>query len=219
MLIRVLPALNHRDHWINLCQRESPYCFVETPETLVDFQSGYLQITLLHGHIRDGREAIKYSLGARHSLAPAWALIKACNWRLDTLIAGLEALDFGSNVRDNSLLGVHTDLSVRRSFARERHIGSPSGLGLLRPLQQAPDLWDAQNLCRLLANDQFRELRGEKADTDATALLLQVLEQPPDWLGLERGGRLYLLEKRQPRASLVPDYRPPRPRLRPRRVE
>lgn len=160
MLIRVLPALNHRDHWINLCQRESPYCFVETPETLIDFQSGYLQITLLHGHIRDGREAIKYSLGARHSLAPAWALIKACNWRLDTLIAGLEALDFGSNVRDNSLLGVHTDLSVRRYFARERHISSPSRLGLLTPLQQAPDIWDAQNLCRLLANDQWQDLHS-----------------------------------------------------------
>ncbi len=222
MLIRVLATLNHREHWINLCQRESPYCFVEAPESLVDFQSGYLQITLLAGNIRDGREAVKYSLGARHSLEPAWALIKACNWRLDTLIEGLESLDFSSNVRDNSLLGVHTDLSVRRFFAKDRHISSPSRLGLLAPLQQAPDIWDAQNLCRLLANEQWQDLQPQlSAATDAASrpidasqLLLQMLDQPEHWLGLSRNGRLYLLHQRTAVASLVPDLRPPPPRLK-----
>ncbi|UTW13605.1 hypothetical protein [Marinobacterium rhizophilum] len=218
MLIRVLPALNHRDHWIGLCQRESPYCFIETPECLVDFQTGFLQITLLGSAIRDGREAVKFSLGSRQSLEPAWALIRACNWRLDKLIEGLESLDFRSNVRDNSLLGVHTDLSVRRYFARERHISSPSRLGLLAPLQQNPDLWDSHNLCRLLANDQWQDLRFIPAsDTpdneNGSTLLLQALDAPEHWLGLWRNGRLYLLHRRQAVASLVPDLRPPQPRL------
>jgi hypothetical protein len=216
MLIRVLPALNHRDHWIGLCQRESPYCFVETPECLVDFQTGFLQITLLEGAVRDGREAIKFSLGSRHSLEPAWALVKACSWRLDRLIEGLESLDFRSNVRDNSLLGVHTDLSVRRYFSRERHISSPSRLGLLEPLRQSPDLWDSHNLCRLLANDQWQDLQFMQTSGslgDDKSLLLQVLDAPEHWLGLERNGRLYLLQQRQAVASLVPDLRPPQPRL------
>ncbi len=218
MLIRVLPALNHRDHWIGLCQRESPYCFVETPECLVDFQTGFLQITQLGGAVRDGREAVKFSLGSRHSLEPAWALVKACGWRLDRLIEGLESLDFRSNVRDNSLLGVHTDLSVRRYFARERHISSPSHLGLLTPLQHTPDLWDSHNLCRLLANDQWQDLQfmqesGNTAPGDSNSLLLQILNAPGDWFGLGRNGRLYLLLQRQPVASLVPKLQPPQPRL------
>ncbi|WP_020683434.1 hypothetical protein [Marinobacterium rhizophilum] len=218
MLIRVLPALNHRDDWISLCQRESPYCFVETPESLVDFQSGFLQITLLDGTVRDGREAVKFSLGSRYSLEPAWALIKACGWRLDTLLKGLETLDFRSNVRDNSLLGVHTDLSVRRYFARERHISSPSMLGLLKPLQQTPALWDGHNLCCLLANDQWQDLQSARASAsaapaDGNSLLLQILEQPEHWLGLARHGRLYLLHQRNAIASLVTDLRPPQPRL------
>ncbi|MFC6672540.1 hypothetical protein [Marinobacterium aestuariivivens] len=213
-MIRVLPALDCRDHWIDLCRREHPYCFVETPETLVDFQTSYLQLTLLDGGVLDGREAIKYSLGSRLSLEPAWALIRACHWKLATLLDGLEQLDFSGNVRDNSLLGVHTDLTVRKFFAKDSHIRSPSRLGLLDPLIAAPAIWSGNALARLLANDQFRELRGEKAETDATALLLQILEQPSEWLGLERGSRLYLLCRRQPRASLVPDYRLPEPRLK-----
>jgi hypothetical protein len=223
MLIRVLPALNHRDHWISLCQRESPYCFVETPESLVDFQSGFLQITQLNGAVRDGREAVKFSLGSRLSLEPAWALVKACNWRLDKLMEGLETLDFRSNVRDNSLLGVHTDLSVRRYFARERHISSPSRLGLLEPLQQAPAIWDGHNLSRLLANDQWQDLRparqasgatsADVAPIDSNSLLLQLLDAPEHWLGLSRNGRLYLLHRRNAIASLVPDLQPPQPRL------
>ncbi len=226
MLIRVLPALNHRDHWISLCQRESPYCFVETPESLVDFQSGFLQITLLNGAVRDGREAVKFSLGSRLSLEPAWALVKACNWRLDRLIEGLETLDFRSNVRDNSLLGVHTDLSVRRYFARERHICSPSRLGLLQPLQQTPAIWDGHSLSRLLANDQWQDLqpaRQASAATSANAvlkppaegnsLLLQLLDAPEHWLGLSHNNRLYLLHQRNAIASLVPDLQPPQPRL------
>lgn len=223
MLIRVLPTLNHRDHWISLCQRESPYCFVETPESLVDFQTGFLQITQLNGTVRDGREAVKFSLGSRFSLEPAWALVKACNWRLDTLIEGLETLDFRSNVRDNSLLGVHTDLSVRRYFARERHISSPSRLGLLEPLQQTPDIWDGHNLSRLLANDQWQDLQPARHASaaasasaipiDSKSLLLQLLDAPEHWLGLSRKGRLYLLHRRNAIASLVPDLQPPQPRL------
>nr|WP_067298181.1 hypothetical protein [Marinobacterium profundum] len=222
MLIRVLPTLNHRDHWISLCQRESPYCFVETPESLVDFQTGFLQITQLNGAVRDGREAVKFSLGSRLSLEPAWALVKACNWRLDTLIEGLETLDFRSNVRDNSLLGVHTDLSVRRYFARERHISSPSRLGLLKPLLQMPDIWDGHNLSRLLANDQWQDLQPARhssavtsnaASIDCNSLLLQLLDTPEHWLGLSRNGRLYLLHQRNAIASLIPDLQPPQPRL------
>lgn len=222
MLIRVLPALNCRDHWISLCRREFPCALIEAPETLVDFQAGYLQITRLAGGLLDGREAVKYSLGARHSLEPAWALVKACGWDLATLIAGLDGLDFSGNVRDNSLLGVHTDLTVRKFFARERHVSSPSRLGLLEPLTEAPAIWTGDILARLLANDQWRELRHEPFNQpvdrlprlDITQLLLQLLEHPADWLGVERDGRLYLLHERRVVTSLVPDFSPPEPRLR-----
>lgn len=217
MLIRVLPALDSRDRWIDFCRRETRQAFVETPETLIDFQSSYLQLTLLDGDFIDGRQAIKYSLGARHSPEPAWALIRACNWCLGTLLEGLEQLDFRGNVRDNSLLGVHTDLTVRRFFARDRRLGSPSRLGLLEPLPAAPPLWSAEALCRLLANGQWRDLKGENGSSDApdpASLLLQLLDAPADWFGLERNGRLYLLHLRAPVASLKPDYRMPEPRLK-----
>ncbi|NVK41765.1 MAG: hypothetical protein HWE39_11035 [Oceanospirillaceae bacterium] len=220
MLIRVLPALDCRAHWIDFCRRDHSHCFVESPESLVEFQSSYLQITQLAGGHLDGREAVKFSLGARHSVEPAWALIRACDWNLDTLLKGLGELDFNANVRDNSLLGVHTDLTVRKFFAKDRRLGSPSRLGLLEPLSEAPAIWTADALARLLANEQWRELQGENgaAATAADGLLLQLLDAPKHWLGLERNGRLYLLRARVPVASLVPDYRPPAPRLKRRTV-
>ena len=102
MIIRVLPQLNCRQHWIDFCRRETPYCFVDQPECLVDFQGTHLQITLLAQNTQ-GKDAIKYSLGSRRSVEPAWQLIRACNWDLTALVNGLEQMDFSSNVRDNSL--------------------------------------------------------------------------------------------------------------------
>ncbi|GGO87444.1 hypothetical protein GCM10011348_40650 [Marinobacterium nitratireducens] len=215
MLIRVLPALDCRAHWIDFCRRDSSYCFIESPQALVEFQTSYLQITHLAGAHLDGRQAVKYSLGARYSVEPAWALIRACDWKLTTILAGLEQLDFSGNVRDNSLLGVHTDLTVRKFFAKDRRLGSPSRLGLLEPLDCTPSIWNADALARLLANGQWRDLIGESnADVDADALLLQLLDGPAAWLGLEHSGRLYLLHRRRPLASLIPDYRMPEPRLK-----
>jgi len=216
MLIRVLPALDSRARWIDFCRRETRQAFVEAPQLLIDFQTGYLQITRLDGNILDGREAIKYSLGTRHSPEPAWALIRACRWDLATLLEGLEQLDFRGNVRDNSLLGIHTDLTVRKFFAKDRHLGSPSRLGLLVPLPAAPEFWSTEALCRLLANGQWHDLQnGDGTDTpDPDSLLLRLLDAPADWLGLEHQGRLWLLQGRTPFASLIPDYRMPAPRLK-----
>jgi|GEM_PF-709138 len=221
MIIRVLPHLNTQQSWIDLCRREQAYCFVEQPETLVDMQSTYLQITLLDRKVRNGREAIKYSLGSRTSIEPAWQLIKSCNWQLDVIIAGLEQLDFSSNVRDNSLLRGHSDLTVRKFFAKERELLSPSLIGLTKPLLHEPETWSPDHLIRLLAHRQFRHFRlagasvkTSELDSQINQLILDIDENPDSWMGIQDNQFLYLLQDKEPVASLIPDFTPPAPKLK-----
>ncbi|KGK41975.1 hypothetical protein LH51_10735 [Nitrincola sp. A-D6] len=99
MLIRILPSLESREAWLNFFRREIPYCLVDDQATLVDFQSTYLQLTHLNTSLSD---PIRYTLGARTSLEPAWQLIKRCNWSLKAVLEGLDSLEFSSNARDNA---------------------------------------------------------------------------------------------------------------------
>ncbi len=212
MVIRILSSLGNRRQWIDFCRRETPYCYIEHPDTLVDFQSCHLQITLLNQQVRNGKEAVKYSIGARHSLEPAWNFIKACRFSLEHMVRGLEAIDFQGNARDNSLLGVSPEVNIRKFFAKEQAVISPSFLGPLEPLPSLPEYWDIYQACRLLANDQFADLQPEHhnldhdrpAAADVTALLLSLLEQPDRWRVRLRNRRLWLLDSRKPKFSLVP---------------
>ncbi|MFW1677002.1 hypothetical protein ACFVYJ_04380 [Pontibacter sp. JAM-7] len=222
MNIRVLPSLNTRDQWITFCRREQPYCYVEQPVCLVDFQSSFLQLTLFPEH----GDAIKYSLGSRNSMEPAWQLIKACNWQLETLINGLNEMDFSSNVRDNALLQVHTDLTARKVFAREKLL-PPQQTGLLKPLTAQPQRWDNLSLCRMISHQQFQDLRSEQvylqgsqlrpsappATPAADELIQLLLEEDQPCSGELREGRLFLLLHGQPIASLIPKLTWPEPRL------
>jgi len=227
MIIRVLPQLNCRQHWIDFCRRETPYCFVDQPECLVDFQGTHLQITLLAQNTQ-GKDAIKYSLGSRRSVEPAWQLIRACNWDLTALVNGLEQMDFSSNVRDNSLLGVHTDLTARKFFSKERSVVAPSSIGLLKPVCNQPEIWDGSHLLRLIANNQFRDLRNEQLALPSSngkqsgglptpssrSLRMMLMDQPHRWIGQIHQQRLHLFKDRQPCVSLIPDLTPPAPRLK-----
>ncbi|WP_051560568.1 hypothetical protein [Marinobacterium jannaschii] len=231
MIIKVLPELQNRQQWIEFCQRKHPYCYIQQPECLVDMQSTYLQISLLQG-VRHGKEAVKYSLGSRLSPEPAWKLITACNWQLTTIIAGLAELDFNSNVRDNSLLGIHTDLTVRKFYAKERRIIPPGSIGLLAPLNEPPQTWYARALLRLISHRQFTDLRNEQLvlpagdDSFATIpapqpeqLQMALVNEPRRWRGERDGQRLYLLRDEQAFASLIPDLKKPEPRLKLRRLQ
>ncbi|MCP4594943.1 hypothetical protein [Neptuniibacter sp.] len=225
MIIPVLPTLNTRDQWMEFCRREAPYCFVEQPECLLDFQSTFLKITLLpKGTLI--HDSIKYSLGSRISMEPVWRLIKACNWDLHAIIQGMEQMDFGSNVRDNSLLKVHTDLTVRKYFSREKHIVAPHSIGLLKPLSAQPDVWDSHALSCLISNQQFKDLRNEQKALshgkvfggspppslpEIQMILLDPVEQ---CIGQPHKGRLHIFRGKQPFISLIPELKWPEPRLK-----
>lgn len=202
MIVRVLPQLESREEWIAFCRREVPYCLVDTPACLVDFQSHFLQLTLFNQP-----EPIRYTLGSRRSMDPAWQLIKRCDWSLKTLAAGLETLDFGGNVRDNDLLGVHTDLSARRSRPRDLHLHAPGCSESLPPLQTLPSRWDSLTLKRMLANRQYRDWRSEQdeATLGPAAVLLDLLENGQDWQAISSGPRLQLGCRGKVLVSLIAD--------------
>jgi hypothetical protein len=201
MIIRVLPQLESREEWLAFCRRETPYCLIDQPGCLVDFQTHFLQLTLF-----DTLPEVRYTLGSRRSMEPAWKLIKGCNWSLTRLIDGLASLEFGSNVRDNSLLGLSGDLSARRSFPRDRHLHSPASSRLLPALKQLPQQWNSHTLSCLLANEQFRDWREEQEDASLSALavLLNLLEHPQQWSGRAFGPRLQICYRNQVLASLIP---------------
>lgn len=225
MIIPVLPALNTREQWMAFCRRETPYCFIEQPECLLDFQSTFLKITLLPSDslIKD---SIKYSLGSRSSMEPVWRLIKACNWDLLAIIKGLETMDFGSNVRDNSLLKVHTELTARKFFSRERGMVPPHEIGLLQPLAAIPELWDRHSLQRLISNQQFKALQNEMkalpgskkiggiAPPSLDEISLILMDPIEQCIGQLHKGRLHIFRGRQPFVSLIPDLQWPQPRLK-----
>lgn len=187
-------------------------------------QTTYLQLTLL-GTGKQGRDATKYSLGSRLSVEPVWQLIKSCDWQLMKILEGLESMDFSSNVRDNSLLKAHTDITVRKSFSKERTLIAPASLGTLHPVTDEPAIWDGPVLARLLANLQFRQYRSgpdNRNNADTNSLLLDIIQAPQLWLGQRHEGKLHLFRrnansaKLHNQASLLPDFRTPTPRLLPR---
>ncbi|GAA0693616.1 hypothetical protein GCM10009104_21230 [Marinobacterium maritimum] len=205
MIVRVLPQLESRDEWITFCRREVPYCLVDTPACLVDFQSHFLQLTLFNQ-----AEPVRYTLGSRRSIDPAWQLVKRCNWSLKRLVAGLDTLDFGGNVRDNELLGVHSDLSARRSQPRDPHLHAPTSSERLAPLQGLPAQWNCLSLKRLLANHQYRDWRSEQDEVvlGPAAVLLDLLDHGGDWQARPYGPRLQLSCRGQVLVSLIADLNP-----------
>ncbi|GGB96798.1 hypothetical protein GCM10011352_23670 [Marinobacterium zhoushanense] len=216
MIIRVLPELENRDQWLSFLRREQPYCLVEQPECLVDFQTHFLQLTLFSPISNLGqRDPERYTLGSRSSIQPAWDLIRGCNWSLTAIIDGLAQLEFGTNVRDNSLLGLHGDVSVRKRFASERELLPPSASGLFTPLTQLPEQWSGDTLCRLLANEQWRDWQSESADETLSprALLLALQQSCDSWQVARLGERLLLRHAGRPMVSFIPDSTPPKPRL------
>lgn len=202
MIIRVLPQLENRAEWMAFCRRESPYCLVDRPGCLVDFQTHFLQLTLFG----EG-DPVRYTLGSRRSIDPAWQLIKRCQWSLTALLEGLETLDFGSNVRDNELLGVHTDLSARRSFPRDPYLNGPDSSALLNPLKSYPPQWNRLSLQRLLVSGQFRDWRLEQETISLSprGLLLELVEHPDCWSATLAGPRLQVHYKHRLLASFIPD--------------
>lgn len=225
MVIPVIPTLNTREQWLAFCRRERPYAFIEQPDCLLDFQSTFLKITLLpaQNHFRD---SLKYSLGARTSMEPVWRLIKACQWDLGAIIQGLEQMDFSSNVRDNSLLKLHTDLSVRKYFSREPHLVPPQTLGILPPVSAKPSIWGAYELNCLISNRQFSEMRSEIVTLPGSKLYggvglptlaevsLTLMDPVEQCHGQWVDTRLHIFRGKQPYISLIPDLRWPKPRLK-----
>lgn len=217
MIIRIIDSLSSRQQWIDFCRRERPYCFIRQPDTLIDFQTSYLTITLLNQQVRHGQQATKYSIGSRASIAPAWQFIKACQFDLQQMIDLLQQQQFDGNARDNALAGLRRDTHIRKFFAKERAVVSPAFLGPLQPLTTAPAFWDLHSVCRLLANQQFEQLRSDSAqdnaaegrasDTsapDAQALLLTLIENPNRWRIESRPPRIYIYRDRNHLYSFVP---------------
>ncbi|PIE25299.1 MAG: hypothetical protein CSA60_00870 [Neptuniibacter caesariensis] len=159
-------------------------------------------------------------------MEPVWRLIKGCEWDLQAIINGLETMDFSSNVRDNSLLKVHTDLSVRKYFNREHCVVPPSHIGLLDPLMAEPNIWDSRQLARLITHQQFTSLRSEQKSSlghhgsnfktpDLGEITLTLLNPVENCIGHMHKNRLHIFRGKQPFISLIPRFIWPKPRLTP----
>lgn len=218
MIIPILPRLGDRSQWIAFCQRERPYCFVREPNALVDLQSCCLIITLFRENMRDGRQAICYSLGSPRSLAPAWQFIRACHFDLAYMVAGLEKVYFDTNARDQSGFAPATGVRIRKFFNKDATLTSPWSLGPLDPLSAQPRVWGLTELCRLLANGQYRDLQHEprrlaatggsarpnEGGLDAERLLADLVARPGGWRIRCCQGRLLASRQEQPVFSLLP---------------
>lgn len=216
MVIRILPRLSHRQEWIDFCSRETSYCYVEQPSTLVDFQSSLLMITLLPDGLIDGRKAVKYSIGSPQTIKPAWDFIEGCRFNLNLMVEGLETVDFSSNARDNHHLGFCPEANVRKFFNKESAIIAPNSTGTLNPIIETPETWRIHHIARLIANDQFTDFRSEQShlntepdgETDPSHLLVKLIEQPQQWQVRIRNRRLWLINHSVPRYSLLPELNP-----------
>ncbi|WP_139303133.1 hypothetical protein [Neptunomonas phycophila] len=218
MHIPVLNQLETRTDWVSFFRRERSYAYVQQPLCLIDLQSTYLQLTLLDNEQLDGRSAIKYSLGSRRSVEPAWRLIKSCNWQLSVLVAGLNTLGFDSNVRDNSFLQRHTDLTVRKFFAKDKQIIAPSLIGQITPTTHIPSEWNISSVKSLLSHQQYKDciyLPAPKQPAPMKAILLRLIDSPKSWtVQTSHDGSLLLFYRNKGIVQLTPDIKKPVARLR-----
>lgn len=179
MLIRILPSLESREAWLNFFRREVPYCLVDDLVVLVDFQSTFLQLTQLKTSPTD---PIRYTLGARSSLEPAWQLIKRCDWSLKAVLEGLNSLEFNSNVRDNAQFNLPADLSVRKSFAREPRLQPASRV--LQPTQSITKGHpSAIQIAQLLHDEQYHAWLSLKTALPMSphAVIVSLSTEPHRW--------------------------------------
>jgi len=218
MHIPVLNQLETRTDWVSFFRRERSYAYIKNPLCLIDLQSTYLQLTLLDNEQLDGRSATKYSLGSRRSVEPAWRLIKSCNWQLSVLIEGLDSLRFNSNVRDNSFLQRHTDLTVRKFFAKDKQVIAPSLIGQVSPITQAPAAWDITTVQRLLSYQQYKNciyLPSPKQAAPMKAILLRLLDSQHSWsVQTTADNSITLFYRHKAIVQFTPDIKKPVARLR-----
>lgn len=190
MMISVLPSLESKTDWLNFFRREHPYCLIETPSSLVDFQSTYLQLTCFTGQQED---AVRYTLGSRSSLEPAWQLIKGCGWSLTCVVNGLETLNFNTSVRDSAAFKLPSDLSVRKSFAREPRLQPFLNIG-------AADSISPVQLALRIRNQQFDQLTAiEKRPLPSLHSLI---------VSLSTESRRWQIERQQNRVQASLDHQP-----------
>jgi len=184
MKIPILKSLESREQWLSFSAQETPYAYISSPLALVDFQTSFIMVTDINKNLRDGRRAKKFSIGAKLSNDPAWALIESSQWSLKVLLDKLNSLDFSSNVRDNSALNVHGDLTVRQFFSKDKCIISPLLLVQLAPLQKSPSAWFLNDVKRLLSCEQYKELKWLVKDPQLNsikAVLMQLISHPEGW--------------------------------------
>ncbi|QEW07230.1 hypothetical protein [Nitrincola iocasae] len=190
MLIRILPSLESREAWLNFFSREIPYCLVDDPTVLVDFQSTFLQLTQLNSGSSD---PIRYTLGARSSLEPAWQLIKRCDWSLKVVLEGLNSLAFNSNVRDNSHFNLPADLSVRKSFAREPRL-QPASRIMFPADSLSKEHFSVRQVAQLLHDEQYDAWLSLKSTAPLSphAVILSLCTEPHRWQADQRDQMLTL---------------------------
>ncbi|MFP8967170.1 hypothetical protein ACKC9G_11375 [Pokkaliibacter sp. CJK22405] len=206
MMIRILPKLEKAEHWQSFIQREQRYCFITEPETLVDLQANHLRITCLDQGIRNGRQAVKYSIGAKNSSRPIQHFIAHCRYSLSYMMYLLGQLDFSKSVLDFQDNESGEIFSIRKYFAREREILSPSLLTELSPLGHWPEKWTLGSLLSLLANRQYHYLHTgqQQKKLDGMALLLNILESPSRYRVRGHEDKLLISRDGQPFAETAP---------------
>lgn len=191
MLIRILPSLETREAWLIFLNREVPYCLVDDLAVLVDFQHTFLQVTQLNNEDFD---PIRYTLGARSSMEPAWQLIKGCNWSLKKLIDGLNTLNFNSNARDNSGFSLPKDISVRKSFANEPRLLSARHL-LINAKSISIASLSANWMANIIRNEQYTgwiTLNKSATNINPHTACLSLSTEPCRW-AFERSGNAVTL--------------------------
>lgn len=184
MKIPILHSLETREQWQQFSRRKIAYAYVERPSTLVDFQSNYLLLTRIDKDLHDGRKAIKFSLGSKHSNKPCWQLIQRCKWSLNTVLSGLNSLNFNTNVRDNCALNIQGETTVRKFFSKEKSIISPNLLKPLGLLQSVPKHLEIGDIKNILCFGQYQDLeikRNSFQFNSVKAILLQLISHPDSW--------------------------------------
>lgn len=182
MNIAVFPSLESKEDWLNFFRREHPYCLIDMPSTLVDFQSTFLQLTCFKP---DEEDAVRYTLGSRSSLEPAWQLIKRCGWSLQSVIEGLDSLNFSTNVRDKSTFKIPSELSVRKSFAKEPRLCS-----FIKPV--VSNTISAELLAQHLYAGQYDQLEmlSTSFNSGLHSIMLSLSAEPQKWLITEENSFL-----------------------------
>lgn len=182
MSLQIINPITSLDQWISFLNKHSTARhYVQGTQLYVscwDFDKIVIG-NLSNAYVR-GAVCAKYTLEGDNNNAVIQILEKY-NFDLSALLGACEQLEFTGKYEAIQFCG----MKVTKSEEKGVDTFSPFHFSRLKPITEIPKKWSIAHVVRLMANDQFQDLRTTSDDFqgpyDRNELMRKLVESPGGW--------------------------------------